>query len=133
MLGSISRIMLLAEDALFSDGATVRHSGVKHTLSGGAATEPDLLALDLAEAAWLLLDRQDLQFTDFVEDDDGLAHNYPGGLARVAIRIVAASIVETAESKSVGNYLQRLHRYLCSLPRSTDQTNAIHVYSMVRP
>ena len=133
MLGSISRIMLLAEDALFSDGATVRHSCVKHNLSGGAATEPDLLALDLAEAAWLLLDRQDLQFTDFVEDDDGLAHNYPGGLARVAIRIVVASIVETAESKSVGNYLQRLHKYLCSLPRSTDQTNAIHVYSMVRP
>eukprot|EP01043_Picozoa_sp_COSAG02_P019253 COSAG02_NODE_921_length_15917_cov_4.428057_1_plen_841_part_00 len=132
MRGSISRIMLLAEDALFCHADSDGTAGAKHNISDNGS-EPDELALDLAEAAWLLLDRQDLQFTDFVQDDDGLAHNFPGGLARTAIRIVVASIVENTESKSVGKYLQRLHKYLCGLPRSTDQTNAIHVYSMVRP
>ena len=132
MRGSISRIMLLAEDALFCHADPDGTAGAKHSISDNGS-EPDALALDLAEAAWLLLDRQDLQFTDFVEDDDGLAQNFPGGLARTAIRIVVASIVENTESKSVGKYLQRLHKYLYGLPRSTDQTNAIHVYSMVRP
>jgi hypothetical protein len=131
MRGSISRIMLLAEDALFCQFDSDGTAGAKHNISDNGR-ELDVLALDLAEAVWLLLDRQDLQFTDFVEDDDGLAHNHPGGLARIAVRVVVAAIVENTESKSVGKYLQRLHKYLYGLPRSTDQTNAIHVYSMVR-
>ena len=132
MRDSISRIMLLAEEVLFCPlASTGASNGAQHNVSNDGI-EPNMLSLDLAEAAWLLLDRQDLQFTEFVDDNDGLARNHPGGLARIAIRIVVASIVENVDSKRVGDYLQRLHKYLYSLPRSTDQTNAIYVYSMVR-
>lgn len=127
MRDSISRITLLAENVLFYQSGS---SGAQQNLSA-AGTEPDLFDESLAEAAWLLLDREDLQFTDFVDDGDGLA-SHPGGLARIAIRVVVALIVQSVGSKNAGDHLMRLHKYLYSLPRSTDQTNAIHVYALVR-
>jgi hypothetical protein len=134
MRDSISHIMLLVEDVMFSQSAPGRSESesVAAPVLSRDGTEPSWPTQDLAEAAWSILDRPDLRFTDFVDDDAGLIHTYPGGLARISIRILVASIVESIESKSAGKYLQRLHKYLVSLPPSTDQTNAIHVYSMVR-
>ena len=140
MRDSISHIVLLVEDAMFSSGAATDGTDP----SASAAGHPDELAfdrsatstskIDLAEAAWPILQRPDLSFTEFghTSEQASFLCDRPGGVARVAVRILVACIVESLLSRRVAGYLQRLHQYLGSLPPSTEQTNSIYVYTMAK-